>query len=175
MAYKSRLIFLLIFILFNIHSYALSVQEQVEILTAHNKVRNKLNLPNLKWSKSLEYKATNWVNTLSVKYECKMFHSHMPNLGENLYWAGPLSYSNGKKEIQPIRPFDVVSAWSSEEPYYDYNANRCISGKVCGHYTQLIWKDTTEVGCAKVICYDKSQIWSCNYNPPGNYINQKPY
>lgn len=175
MIYKSRLIFLLIFISFNIHSYALSVQEQVEILAAHNKLRDKLNLPNLKWSKSLEDKATNWVNTLSVKYECKMLHSHMPNLGENLYWASPLYYSNGKKEIQPIRPIDVVSTWSSEEHYYDYNANRCTSGKVCGHYTQLVWKDTTEVGCAKIICYDKSQVWSCNYNPSGNYASQKPY
>jgi pathogenesis-related protein 1 len=173
--YKSRLIFLFICILFNIQSYALSMQEQTEILTAHNKIRDKFHLPNLKWSKSLEEKAQIWVNTLGSSFECKMFHSHMPDLGENLYWASPFSYSNGKKEIQFVCPSKVVSAWGSEAQYYDYNSNCCASGKVCGHYTQLIWKNTIEVGCAKVICDNKSQVWSCNYNPPGNYASQKPY
>ena len=57
---------------------------------------------------------------------------------------------------------------------FDEKTGQCKDGEVCGHYTQLVWKNTTEVGCAKVTCGNQT-IWVCNYNPPGNYVGQKPY
>ncbi len=174
-SYKSKLVFIIIFIFFNIQVYALSMQERIEILTAHNQIRDKLHLPRLKWSNELADIAKDWVYTLQENYECQMIHSRIPDLGENLYWASPIMYSTGRKEMQTVRPFDVVGAWGKERKYYRYDINRCAYGKVCGHYTQLIWRDTTKVGCAKMICPDRSQVWSCNYNPPGNYIGQRPY
>ena len=37
-----------------------------------------------------------------------------------------------------------------------------------GHYTQIVWKDTKEVGCAKISCDGNKTLWRCNYNPHGN-------
>jgi pathogenesis-related protein 1 len=46
---------------------------------------------------------------------------------------------------------------------------------MCGHYTQVVWKDSKEVGCAAYQCDDKSQVWVCQYKPAGNYVDQKPF
>lgn len=175
MSYKSKLVFIIIFIFSNIQVYALSMQERTEILSAHNKLRDKLHLPRLEWSNELADIAKDWVYALQENYECRMVHSRMPDLGENLYWGSSVRYPYGRREIQNVRPFDVINAWAEERHYYNHNRNRCAYGKVCGHYTQLIWRDTTKVGCANIICPDKSQVWSCNYNPPGNYVGQRPY
>ncbi|MEP2023182.1 CAP domain-containing protein, partial [Reichenbachiella sp.] len=67
-----------------------------------------------------------------------------------------------------------VDSWGAEKQNYDYKKNKCETGKICGHYTQIVWKNTTEIGCAKTLC-DGSVIWICNYNPPGNFVGQKPY
>ena len=45
---------------------------------------------------------------------------------------------------------------------------------MCGHYTQIVWKTTTEFGCAKSIC-EGNVTWVCNYNPPSNWVGEKPY
>ena len=77
----------------------------------------------------------------------------------------------------------VVAAWAGEAKDYDYASNTCASGKVCGHYTQLVWRDTLRVGCAHSVCTTNSpfpgqtnwDFWVCDYEPPGNFIGQKPY
>ena len=44
-------------------------------------------------------------------------------------------------------PAQVVDAWASEAPGYDYKTNSCRAA-TCGHYTQMVWRNTHEVGCA---------------------------
>jgi hypothetical protein len=45
---------------------------------------------------------------------------------------------------------------------------------VCGHYTQIVWRNTKSVGCA--VARGKGvEVWVCNYDPPGNYAGQRPY
>jgi pathogenesis-related protein 1 len=49
----------------------------------------------------------------------------------------------------------------------------CYENKICGHYTQMVWKSTTEFGCAKAKCTAGNKITEivvCQYNPAGNYI-----
>lgn len=43
------------------------------------------------------------------------------------------------------------------------------SYKLWGHYTQILWKDTTSVGCATVDCPSIGYFTVCNYKGPGNY------
>lgn len=69
---------------------------------------------------------------------------------------------------------DAVDMWVGEKQYYDYESNSCF-GDECLHYTQVVWRDSVHVGCAKVICYNDWWFAICNYDPPGNYDGQRPY
>ena len=146
------------------------------MLQAHNKIRAKHNVAPLGWSKKLEEYSMQWAKQLSQNNKCDMYHrsGNIP-FGENLYRSTAIVWSNGKREINPVTIKEVVKAWTDEEKWYNYKTNSCQPGAQCGHYTQAVWKDTTEVGCAMQVCGDKSQIWVCSYNPPGNYRGVRPY
>ncbi|KAM7540499.1 hypothetical protein Aperf_G00000031439 [Anoplocephala perfoliata] len=69
-----------------------------------------------------------------------------------------------------------VDKWFEEHKDYDYNANSCRG--VCGHYTQMVWADTTDLGCGATKCnYQGHMMYYliCHYGPTGNFNNQRPY
>jgi len=139
----------------------LTQAEITETLAAHNKWRAKVRVPPLEWSDELANTALEWAKQLK-KENCAFKHSGAKGLGENLF-MGTTGYYD---------PTDVINSWGEEIKNYTYNDNSC-SG-VCGHYTQVVWKNTKRVGCAKIEC-NGMDIWVCNYDPPGNYRGQKPY
>lgn len=141
------------------------------ITAAHNQWRAQVNVPDLTWSDDLAASARSWSEHLAAD-SCLMKHSTTSN-GENIYWASPLSFSDGTKAVQGITDQDVVDAWGNEISSYDYASNSCHG--VCGHYTQVVWKSTREVGCGMTVCGDQGQIWVCQYSPAGNMIGQRPY
>ncbi|KAM2731092.1 hypothetical protein EV2_034798 [Malus domestica] len=69
----------------------------------------------------------------------------------------------------------AVDLWVAEKADYSYESNSCAAGKVCGHYTQVVWRNSARVGCAKVRCSSGGTFIGCNYDPPGNYVGEKPY
>lgn len=147
----------------------------VGITAAHNAVRETVDPPNgtplppLSWSCEVADVAQAYADELAATMNCDLVHSG-GDYGENLYW------SSG---FQPT-PQDVVDAWASEEPCYSYDVfpDQCsvVPGQcdVCGHYTQMVWRNTEVVGCAMAEC-GQAQVWVCNYDPPGNYLTQYPY
>ncbi|CDS35452.2 glioma pathogenesis protein 1 [Echinococcus multilocularis] len=78
-------------------------------------------------------------------------------------------------------PFtEAACAWLLEKKYYNYHNNSCTH--VCGHYTQMVWADTTHVGCAMHQCDGLKPEWGnpqyltvCHYKPGGNYPGVRPY
>ena len=36
----------------------------------------------------------------------------------------------------------------------------------CGHFTQMAWAETTEIGCAVQNCPNQGSYLVCRYNPP---------
>ncbi len=141
------------------------------IITTHNHWRSQVGVPGLTWSDKLVNVAQDWAKKLKED-GCGFYHSHN-DYGENLFKASPLMWSDGQRELQETSPEKVTNSWGNEIKDYNYPDNSC-SG-VCGHYTQVVWKETTEVGCARSVCDDKSQIWVCSYSPAGNMAGKKPY
>lgn len=134
-----------------------------EFLDAHNAHRSALGIADLSYSFAVEASAQAWADALAAD-NCAFEHENQSTYGENLWWS---SY-------EPT-PTEVVDAWAGEVAYYDYDTNTCEDGQVCGHYTQVVWADTTQVGCAQGACAGGAVIWVCRYDPPGNWVGQKPY
>ncbi len=78
---------------------------------------------------------------------------------------------------------DAINEWYSEKKFYTYgkvgDSSTCQSGQMCGHYTQLIWRDTSLFGCAtsryEVGEYKDWYLVVCKYKTPGNYYGETPY
>jgi len=132
-----------------------------DVLAAHNAYRTKLGLRPLVWSDKLASAAQSWADKLLKRREFR--HEPQSTQGENL-----LEVNGGGSAT----PDDVVHDWASESLDYDYASNRCYSK--CGHYTQLVWRSTAEVGCA--MARDRHrEVWVCRYYPPGNVVGRRPY
>lgn len=133
-----------------------------QMLDAHNSWRKRTGVPPLTWSPQLATYAQEWA--IRLLRENKFEHRKNSPYGENLAWAGG----------QQLSPERVVTMWGEEVSDYNYTANSCKPGKMCGHYTQVVWRNTKQVGCGMARGNGK-EVWVCNYNPPGNYRGQRPY
>ncbi len=131
-----------------------------DILDAHNRVRERFHLAPLEWSVRLAARAQDWADTLLANRQ----FAHRPNspFGQNLYAI------TGAAAV----PERVVETWANEVRDYDYRSNRCRA--VCGHFTQIVWKNTKEVGCAAARGGGR-EVWVCDYDPPGNWVGERPW
>ena len=137
-----------------------------EILKAHNRYRSELNIVPLKWSDKLAKDAKVWADRLAG--EKRMYHSSGTGEGENL-WMGTSGYYSLTQ---------MVDGWGGEKKYYKNGIFPHVSTSgnwsAVGHYTQIIWRNTTEVGCAKTTG-GGNDFFVCRYSPQGNYIGEKVY
>ena len=143
-----------------------------EFLSAHNGERQSLGISPLVWDDTLASYANQYaLSQDNPQGGCSgdLTHSNGP-YGENLYWYWT---SSGTLAT----PTDAVNAWISEKQDYDYASNTCVSGQECGHYTQVVWAATLRVGCVAHACASNpgATYTICSYDPPGNYVGQRPY
>jgi hypothetical protein len=130
-----------------------------ELLSAHNKYRQEVRVPLLSWSNSLQNDAQGWANYLASKG--KFEHSNTKH-GENLYRATGKSYTQ------------MVDGWGAEKRKF---ANHPISSSnllEVGHYSQMVWKDTKQVGCATANG-NKGTVLVCRYTSAGNVFGRRAY
>ncbi len=130
------------------------------MLAAHNAVRQRVGVPPLVWSERLADFAQEWGEYLASHEQ--FFHRRNSPFGENLFEITGASAS----------PAEVVNDWAAESRNYQYRANACRG--VCGHYTQIVWRDTKRVGCAAAR-RGRAEVWVCSYDPPGNWVGKRPY
>ncbi|KDP35900.1 hypothetical protein JCGZ_09872 [Jatropha curcas] len=132
-----------------------------DYVNAHNTARAAVGVGPVTWDNTVAAYARNYANRHIG--DCRLVHSGGP-YGENL--AGSSGYLSGTA---------AVKLWVDEKAFYNYNSNTCAAGKVCGHYTQVVWRNSVRIGCAKVKCNNGGTFITCNYDPPGNYVGQRPY
>ena len=140
---------------------------EARLLIAHNRERANANARPLIWSETLEAEAREWATDLIDSG--RFAHDPRPHgHGENL-WMGW-----GDRRFTPE---DMVGGWIEERRDYRPgvfpNVSRTGDWVAVGHYTQLIWRGTTHVGCAVESRGDRS-ILACRYSPPGNIDGQRP-
>lgn len=149
------------------------------MLEQHNVHRRNHSAGDLTWDATLAQYALNTANT------CKFAHDMNQGgggYGQNLAsWGGTGSLEGTRVKTAAS---GVTNQWYNGEMelfqgLYGQSEPSSMSGfEGWGHFTQLVWKDTTKVGCATVQCAPGTvlsfQSWYtvCNYNPPGNFAGQ---
>ena len=138
------------------------------LLAAHNAERAAIGVPPLAWDDRLATEARAWANQLAAtgRFQHSADDAGKPE-GENL-WAGtPRAFS----------PEAMVGLWVSEKKDYRPGVfpNNSRSGDVenVGHYTQLIWRGSGQVGCASAIGQSE-EFLVCRYSSAGNVYGERP-
>ncbi len=141
--------------------------ELAGITLAHNEARALVGVPPLTWDPALAAIATAWVTKCTdvespsglVDHNAGRSTGYPTYVGENIYASSGTANGPG-----------AVGSWVSEKANYNHASNTCAQGKICGHYTQVVWKTTTKVGCALYDCsgLTYSSTIVCDYGPGGN-------
>ena len=157
------LLILLILITFQIQTGEAELDLEkirADILSNHNYHRKRHQVGELVRKTEIEKIAQDYSEYLASIEEMK----HSGNgYGENLYYcyASNGICVTGEKASQ--KWYDEVSA-------YDYN--NPVFSQDTGHFTQLVWKGSTQIGCGAACSANKKCYVTCNYYPPGNYQGQ---
>ncbi|KAL9652178.1 hypothetical protein ABK040_013947 [Willaertia magna] len=122
------------------------------------------------WNAALANEAKKWAD----KCQGSTLLNHNPTRQLNGNYFGENIYASSAK-ITDVT--GAVKMWMSEKPNYDLKTGTCMQGKVCGHYTQVVWANSNQLGCAHYNCPNLRFPYGivCDYLPGGNYIGQKPY
>ena len=155
-------LFLIIFLSFIIQINSLDLEKiRADILTNHNYHRKNHQVGNLARNTVIEKVAQDYSEYLAS--ENVLQHSGNNKYGENLYycWSSYGVCITGEKASQ---------SWYNEVDKYKFD-NPGFSSTT-GHFTQLVWKGSKEIGCGAACNNQNNCYITCNYFPPGNYLGQ---
>lgn len=145
------------------------------VLDQHNQHRLNHSSPALEWSSELAQWAANTAETCVFAHDMSQGDG---GYGQNLATWG----SSGDISDMQI---DAAAAGITMQWYNDEMENWSFYGEdnppsdssldAWGHFTQVVWKSSTKVGCATQKCAAgtifsfESWYTVCNYDPPGNF------
>lgn len=156
------------------------------------------------WSDTLATNAGKWAQNCNWQHSSAASRTYgKDEFGNDLSWGENMA-KIGSSDTAASFPFGTlasqVDGWKSEEKdwdctkteYYVFADGSSEDGcrktpnadgslPMCGHFTQVVWATTTEIGCALVDCpintawvgY-RSQFLVCQYNPGGNTAGAHP-
>lgn len=144
---------------------------EARILAAHNRERATLGVAPLKWDARLAADAAIWGRHLTKVGKLVHYQEDPEDTdpqGENL-WAGTRGYYGLES---------MVGLWIVEKKHFRpgiFPANT-TTGRLddVGHYTQLMWRSSGEVGCA-VVTGRQDDFLVCRYAEGGNVIGERPF
>ncbi|PSN42953.1 Venom allergen 3 [Blattella germanica] len=166
---------------------------QKVIVDVHNKLRSTVangkenrgkpgpqppasNMRALTWDSELASIAQRWAN------QCDFGHDKCRNVqrfkvGQNVF----MSFSSGSNQNYSPEWENAINGWYNEVD--KYNKNEVQSYKFnsqTGHYTQVVWADTSKVGCGYTAFRSANggtvnKYYVCNYGKAGNWIGETMY
>jgi pathogenesis-related protein 1 len=178
--------------------------ERDRFLAAHNAARKGVGVDPVAWSEELSKYAFDWLSQQKdgmiekAKSGWAMGSLVLPEhrkvfkYGENIAgWGGTKSDSAEIAVTLWLREKAVFDRLNENDAYKfgDEKGKTEIDAKgkerplIVGHYTAIVWKDTTHIGAAKLVfeladeegTVRKYVAVVCNYDPPGNRNGEKPY
>ena len=156
-------------------------QDAQILLNAHNIHREKHCVPHVQWSAQLAASAQAWAS--GCHKDASGNFCHQNNCGTKIPDGENLSFGWSESNGRPVLPGQTgqaaVDGWYSEIRAYNFD-NPVLrfsggAGSVNGHFTQVVWKGSTQIGCAQATCPidtnmgpKQGTLWVCRYSPAGN-------
>ncbi|KHJ75162.1 SCP-like protein [Oesophagostomum dentatum] len=159
------------------------------VLDIHNKLRSSLALGR-EYDKLINGNASPAAKMLKMVYNCSIEESAMRNAGRCVYGhtsnyerpgLGESIYETTERYLDKSKAAVQASQWwwnelklngvGHDNMITDRLWNR--PGKMIGHYTQMAWESTYQLGCAVAHCPQTYVV--CQYGPAGNYFNEPIY
>ncbi|KAG9510160.1 Golgi-associated plant pathogenesis-related protein 1, partial [Fragariocoptes setiger] len=133
-----------------------------ECIRTHNEMRRRHGVPELQPSKKLTRFARRRAKHIANSDGAEFRHPDNLAYGENLAW-----HSDADRSCAAL-----IKLWYDERDLYRFDRGQFDT--TTGHFTQLVWKSTTRVGCAKAYSSGpRGGVYLvCNYDPPGNWVNE---
>ncbi|XP_074082279.1 glioma pathogenesis-related protein 1 [Macrotis lagotis] len=144
----------------------------------HNKFRSQVvprasNMLHMSWDTQLAKVAEAWAKKCKFQHNSdlktpKKLHPTFNTLGENIWVGSSWIFSEES----------AIKLWNDEVKNYNFETQKCTGP--CLHYTQVVWANSYKVGCAVQFCpkiddMTNAALFVCDYGPPGNFVNEKPY
>ncbi|VFQ59106.1 unnamed protein product [Cuscuta campestris] len=126
----------------------------------HNRARAEVGVGPVRWNASIAWYAKAYAARRAA--DCALEHSDGP-------YGECISQGGGEMSVA-----DAVREWTDEKRFYNYERNECEGGEECRHYTSVVCRLTTDIGCARIKCRNGAGWFAtCNYWP--SYDGQRPY
>lgn len=134
------------------------------LLDAVNAMRQRVSAPPVRWSDALAMEAAKIAAlvgekscTRSSAFEAAREH------GASVYLSPALRSYDGSSRLQDIKPNFVAGEWRAWGAGYDAATQTCVrsgSGD-CASYARLVAPTVRQVGCARLVCSSRAQVWTC--------------
>jgi uncharacterized protein YkwD len=145
-------------------------------LSKHNTYRTIHHSPDLTISNSANSTAQSWAEHIAATEVFEHSSSSQRNgAGENIY----ASYTTATSIDPDTLANDAVESWYEEVKKYNYASPGFASNT--GHFTQVVWKGSTQLGCGAAqgtatiegTKYNAFYV-VCQYDPAGNMSGDFP-
>lgn len=133
-----------------------------QCLQAHNIVREAHGVPPLRHNPELVASAQRWADELARDDKFEHSSNRPDDVGENIgmKWESTGTIFTGNQATQQ---------WYDEIDQYTFQGEENLA---CGHFSQVVWKGTTECGFAKAMTKDGKLLVVGHYSPAGNYVGE---
>ncbi|XP_056419013.1 serotriflin-like isoform X2 [Hyla sarda] len=138
------------------------------IVDRHNELRGQVkpapnNMLKMEWNDQAAKTALNVAN------KCEHAHSKADERQTDTFSCGENLYMSNR----PYNWTRVIQSWYDEKKDFEHGVGAKSEDAIVGHYTQLVWYKSFQLGCALSYCPKQNlgYFYVCHYCPAGNMKN----